>query len=147
MGVKSLDHYNLLTTRFSETLAFYGEALGMEARAPMSMGDMSNGAWIHDESGAPLVHVQRVDPHNPEQRLGQVRARLGALADGIDAQRLSGAGAIEHIAFECDDYEGLRERLSKLGLELAFNDAPQVKLRQIFVRDPNGVLLELNFRS
>ena len=30
---------------------------------------------------------------------------------------------------------------------MRFNDVPQMNLRQIFVNDPNGITLELNFRT
>jgi len=39
----------------------------------------------------------------------------------------------------------LRARLKSRGLEHRLNEVPAAGLRQIFVLDPNGVLLELNF--
>ncbi len=38
-------------------------------------------------------------------------------------------------------------RLDRLGLAYRCTGVASVGLRQVFVRDPNGVLLELNFRG
>jgi hypothetical protein len=37
-------------------------------------------------------------------------------------------------------------RFRALGMKFAEADVPSINLRQIFVHDPNGVTLELNFR-
>jgi catechol 2,3-dioxygenase-like lactoylglutathione lyase family enzyme len=52
-----------------------------------------------------------------------------------------------HVAFACRDYDAVRAKLGRHGLEMSFNDVPQIGLRQIFVNDPNGITLELNFRT
>jgi hypothetical protein len=49
------------------------------------------------------------------------------------------------VALRCSNYEGLLARLKSRGLEYELNEVPAVALRQIFVLDPNSVLLELNF--
>ena len=54
-------------------------------------------------------------------------------------------GALHHVALRCSGYEEIRGRLKGRGLEHRLNEVPAVGLRQIFVLDPNGVLLELNF--
>lgn len=38
-------------------------------------------------------------------------------------------------------------RLDRLGQEHRENHVQAIDLKQIFVRDPNGVLLELNYRK
>jgi catechol 2,3-dioxygenase-like lactoylglutathione lyase family enzyme len=75
-----------------------------------------------------------------------VRDRLGSLAGSLELSSLNGGGAIDHIAFECADYDQMRAKLQARGLKFTSNDVPMIKLRQLFVNDPNGVTLELNFR-
>jgi catechol 2,3-dioxygenase-like lactoylglutathione lyase family enzyme len=59
---------------------------------------------------------------------------------------LSGGGAIDHVAFECDDYDAMLGKIRDRGLPYRENFVPSVPLRQIFVNDPSGVTVELNFR-
>jgi hypothetical protein len=51
------------------------------------------------------------------------------------------------VVFACHDYDAVRDKLGTHGLEMSFNDVPQIGLRQIFVNDPNGITLELNFSA
>ena len=145
MGIRRLEHYNILTTDLPGTVAFYTQVLGMRhGPAPGATADIA--AWIYDEADVPVVHLQAVDGSAPETKFAEIRARLGTLADGLSASGLQGSGAIEHVAFECDDHAGLTARLLQAGAAIRTNDIPSVGLRQIFVNDPNGVTIELNFR-
>jgi hypothetical protein len=51
------------------------------------------------------------------------------------------------VAFNGDDsaYGLLRERLDRHQLRYHPHDSPPIGLRQIFLEDPNGLKLELNF--
>jgi hypothetical protein len=49
------------------------------------------------------------------------------------------------VALKCSGYEELRARLTRRGLEHRINEVTAIGLKQIFVLDPNQVLLELNF--
>ncbi len=145
MPVKKLDHYNLLTTRLDETVAFYTEVLGMRGGVS-PRGDIKKGAWIYDGTETPVVHLQAVDPADPEVKLSEVRGRLGEMAERITLESLAGSGVMEHVAFECDGYDGFIERFEAAGVYVRKNDVPAMNFRQLFVRDPNGVIIELNFR-
>jgi catechol 2,3-dioxygenase-like lactoylglutathione lyase family enzyme len=57
-----------------------------------------------------------------------------------------GSGRVHHAAFECSDYSAMRARLEAGNQIVGLSEVPQIALRQIFVRDPNGILVELNFR-
>jgi len=39
------------------------------------------------------------------------------------------------------------ERLEQLGIEASRNELDDIGLRQLFIRDPNGLMIELNFRE
>lgn len=146
MPIRKLDHYNLLTTKLDETVAFYTGILGMKGGVS-PRGDRKTGAWIYDGTDTPVVHLQAVDPAAPEVKLAEVRGRLGEMAERIGADNLAGSGVVEHIAFECDDYDGFIRRFEQAGVYLRKNDVPAMNFRQLFVRDPNGVIIELNFRE
>ncbi|MCZ4344161.1 VOC family protein [Sphingomonadaceae bacterium G21617-S1] len=131
MAVRKLEHVNIRTRRLLETIQFYQEILDMEA-TPSPGGDMTKGAWIRDTSGQAIVHLVSADV--------PLTTRLSAPA--VD----SGSGAIDHVALECDGYEDMQHRMERHGLTHRCNTIPSIGLRQIFVEDPNGVLVELNFR-
>ena len=56
-------------------------------------------------------------------------------------------GAVHHVALACSGHDGMIERLDRMGLPHRGNHVVAIDLKQIFVRDPNGVLLELNYRK
>jgi len=134
-----LDHYNLRTTRVQETIDFYTSVLGLRS------GDRPStrpGAWLYDRTDVPVVHVSGIDPTNP-QAMKELEAHLGAK----DISTLHGSGAIDHVAFEGPDYAGARAHLDRLGHAYTERDVPQLSLKQLFLTDPNGVTVELNFRQ
>lgn len=133
MGIRRIDHVNIRTPHLEATIAFYTQALGMTATPVMGMGDMSRAAWIADDSGAASIHV----------------GRAGAIYPGeseVSPVPEPGSAMVHHVAFECDDHAGMIARLEAAGADYFRNDMIDFGLRQIFARDPNGVLIELNFR-
>lgn len=130
--INGLDHVNIRVADLRATLTFYTDVLGMRCAPVPGDEDMSARAWIFSGDGRPAVHVGS-----------------GALGLGFDRSfdAKSGSGVIDHVAFDCSDYEGVRARLASQGVTARFNDVPMAGLRQIFITDPNGILIELNFRT
>lgn len=129
MQVNGLNHINIVAADLDATVQFYETVLGMKAmEIPMAPAGFA-GRWINDADGQPIVHVQA---HNPE--------RHGPLSE-----RSEGLGPLDHIAMTCADFDGMLARCKKLELEHRVNDRQFGDLRQIFVTDPDGVVLELNF--
>lgn len=122
-----LDHNNINATDLAATIAFYEDVIGL--RSGDFPGRPGQGAWLYDDSDTPVVHVVAVDPP----------------ADGRSACR--GSGAIDHMAFRCGDYDGMKARIEDRGLAFRCNDVPSIGLRQLFVDDPSGITVELNFRD
>jgi len=146
MTVRRLDHVNVLTRDLPGTIAFYEDLLEMKAR-PAPSGDIKRAAWIYDDGDLPILHVQAVDPAQPEAKFADIRKRLGELIGRLDLDRLKDTGSVEHVALECLDYDRVRKRCEDRGIEVRLNYVERNRLRQIFIRDPNGVILELNFRD
>jgi catechol 2,3-dioxygenase-like lactoylglutathione lyase family enzyme len=130
MGAVGLEHVNIVAADIAVTCAFYERLLDMEARPIPVMPDYP-GRWIYDRNDNPIIHVQVHDD-----------ARHGLLGD----ERAS-TGAIDHVALACDDFEGMKARCEAMALEYRAVELPGANFRQLFVHDPDNVLLELNFRT
>src|SRR5262249_31104850 len=55
------------------------------------------------------------------------------------------AGVVDHIAFLATDPAGFSRRLKEQGIEFQPRSLPEFDLYQIFLKDPNGLTIELNF--
>ena len=135
MAVNTIDHVNIRSAHMAETIAFYADMLEMTVSAPPSQSDMAFGAWIISDDGRSIIHV---NPWRDEDDFLGESDRIGAT--------LKGSGRIHHIALDCSGYDSVKARLEAGGHRLRFNSVPELGLRQIFVNDPNDILVELNFR-
>ena len=133
MPINTLDHVNIRTALLAETYAFYAELLGLTLSLAPGAKDTGMGAWLYDKSQRPVLHVGGVD------------VNYGDDSKGRPAKH--GSGAVHHIAFDCSGYADMLDKLEKMGLVARTNDVASIGLRQIFIEDPNGVLVELNFRA
>jgi catechol 2,3-dioxygenase-like lactoylglutathione lyase family enzyme len=130
MPVLALDHVNLRTRDPERTRAFFRDVLGMTIGPPP--GEAGHSSWVYDDSGIPIIHTGAHDsPYPSDARHPYTPA--------------NGSGSIHHVALRCADFEGMRARLAAHGLDYSEADYPSFGLRQLFVTDPDGVMLELNF--
>jgi catechol 2,3-dioxygenase-like lactoylglutathione lyase family enzyme len=134
MGVNRIDHLSIRTTRLAETRRFYVEVLGLEEgyRPPFKFG----GAWLYS-NGLAAVHVVEIDRQNP----GPVVEYLGEGA----LTEADNSGSVDHLAFTATDAPGMKARFEKLGVPYRERLVPSMNLTQLFVDDPNGITIELNF--
>ena len=56
-------------------------------------------------------------------------------------------GPVDHVAFAAQDYDEVLARLERLGVPVRANNNPGNTVRQLFLFDPNGVKIEINFRK
>ncbi|MFC3173194.1 VOC family protein [Novosphingobium bradum] len=130
MPVSGLNHVNIVTADLEATRRFYIDLLGLAEADTSFLPAGIKATWLADPAGRPIVHLQRHDP-----------ARHGA-------DRAGGpTGAIDHVAFDCEDFEAMQARCAALGLDFRAVDLGGAGFRQLFLTDPNGVKLELNFRT
>lgn len=129
MRVNALDHINVITADVDGTARFYADLLGLERRngpAPLLPAQVQ---WMYDQSGRPIVHINSIDCPRLFER---------SVVPGP-------TGALHHVALNCTGYSQMVSRLTAMGLNHQVNEVTSIGLRQIFVQDPNQVLLELNF--
>ena len=123
MAAVALNHLNIRVPQelLESVKDFYGKVLHLEpGPRPESS---SKGYWLY--AGAqPIVHLSS-------------RSELGGGAQPT--------GWIDHVAFTCRDAAATVTRLKSMGIEHRYFAAPSERLVQIFVQDPAGVRVELNF--
>ena len=132
MPLLKMEHYLVLTDDIGATRDFYCRVLGMSEgfRPQMEFP----GYWVY-LGETPCIHIGD-------------REAYAACAGGMGltvSPRADGTGPVDHIAFNGSDVEGFRQRLDTLGISYGENEIAEVGLRQIFVHDPNGIKIELNF--
>ena len=88
--------------------------------------------------GVAVVHLVGVDPDDPSG----LQQYLGG---DISAEALDGSGAFDHIAFRAKEPEILIQRLKDKGYSFRERQVPSMDLFQVFVEDPNGITVELNY--
>jgi catechol-2,3-dioxygenase len=126
MAIRFLHHFNIRSSQ-AEVLVlheFYCSVIGLipGPRPPFR----SSGFWLYAD-GVPVLHLT-VAPES--ESLPDVQNRHSA------------AG---HIAFRCSDFDGTVERLIQQGVAHSIDKIPLVNEVQIFLKDPSGVGVELNF--
>jgi len=127
-----LDHVNIVTPRMDETCAFYTALFDLERRdGPMQLPP-DQVQWLHDKAGHPIFHINA-------EGFGGVHAVAGP--------EQSPTGHINHIALACTDLADMLGRLDALDIPYRTVRFDKIGLTQVFVSDPNDVLLELGFRD
>jgi len=129
-----LDHFTLRTRKPAETVRFYTDVLGVKEgwRPPFRFP----GHWLY-QGETPIVHIITISDNENEVR-GYVGEREN---DG------PGSGSVDHIAFRCEGLDAFQDRLVELGYTFHERVVPVLDQHQLFVKDPNGVTIELVFNA
>ncbi|MBV8699875.1 VOC family protein [Bradyrhizobium sp.] len=124
MSVGVLDHFNIRTRNLADTVHFYEDVLGLEK------GPRPNfafpGAWMYSE-GKAVVHLVDIS--------------------GTSEPQKPDSGVVHHVAFASRGFDDMKQRLKAKDMRFEARQVPGGELWQIFVDDPNGVLIELNYEA
>ena len=132
MPVNALDHFLVLTDDLVKTRDFYCEILGMNEGFRPELG--FPGYWLYLGEIA-CVHIAEWETYTRH-----------SLQAGIPVSSPApGTGAADHIAFRGSNADDILQRLHQHEITYGRNDVPEAGLLQLFVTDPNGVKVELNF--
>ena len=123
-GVVSLDHVNIMTPRFDDTLRFFVDAVGLRRGATPDGDDRNpNAAWLYAGDVA-VVHLVRRE---------------------VPGSDMPEACALDHIAFRCTDMAAMEARLDRHGVGFERRIFPDYGVRQLVIHDPNNIMVELSF--
>jgi catechol 2,3-dioxygenase-like lactoylglutathione lyase family enzyme len=134
MPVTELNHYFIRANNLETTRDFYCEVLGFEEMYRPKFP--FHGYWL-GVGGKIQVHM---GPH------GIPNSELYYLGTSPDSA-VNNTGVIDHIAFLATDPQDFSERFDKIGLKALKRYLPDAQLFQMFVKDPDGLTVELNFHG
>ena len=125
VDARRMDHVNLTVRDLDVSAGFYAALLGVELK---EQGDNGKTRWCI--LGAPDRFYLCLAEYRP--------------AADFDPESLH----INHVGFVVDDIEETIRRVHELGLRLEFNDKTLdwPRSRSAYVKDPNGILIELTNR-
>jgi len=117
--IQAMNHFTVLSDDLDATRKFYGALMGLKEgpRPPFKFP----GIWYYAGKD-PILHViaGRKLPDDP-------------------------AGVLDHMAFTAHDLPATAAKLKKEGVEYDLRRQPGTEQWQLFCKDPNGAVVELDF--
>lgn len=128
MSISGLDHFNIRAKDLDGMRDFFVDVIGL------SEGDRPSfefpGYWLYAEDAGAVIHL-----------VGKDRQRGYVSGHGDDDR--DGTGVVDHLAFKGTDAPGLLARLDERGIEYRKRELPNGAAKQIFVKGPEGVVIEV----
>ena len=131
MNVARLDHFTLRTARLEDTKNFFVIMAGLRVgpRPPF----LFPGYWLYKDDVALLRLAAPSGDEALEQYLGG-RSNVPF-----------GSGAVDHIAFRCTGLSTFMQLLRYHKVAHRLRTVPELGEHQVFVTDPNSVIIEFIF--
>ncbi|SJM93283.1 VOC family protein [Crenothrix polyspora] len=124
MKVLGINHINIVLTeeQLTQEIAFYAQVLGLTPgyRAPSTR----NGAWLYSAfNEVAVIHL----------------SVIGTQED------VSGENHFHHVAFTCSGIDATLKLLTDNAITYRFEQRNAPEMTQVFIVDPVGIRVELNF--
>jgi catechol 2,3-dioxygenase-like lactoylglutathione lyase family enzyme len=129
MALQALEHFTITCADLERTRAFYRDVLGLTEGYRPNFNFA--GYWLYCGE-IPVVHLTD---------------EKGAITENRQGARGNNTGSLDHIALRGCDVKATLAHLKARGVSHRENRILDAGLHQIFVRDPNGIMIELNFHS
>ncbi len=126
MALQGLHHYTIRPADLEATKDFYVDVLGLEIgdRPPLTFP----GYWLYS-AGEPTVHL--IGPRESEA--------------GLPPRQPAATGLLDHVAFSAAGLPAMKARLAERALAYEERIVPRDRQTQLFLRDPDGIMVELNY--
>ena len=135
MPLSHIEHFLLQTADMQKTREWYVNVLGMRVGPSPDFKFPVFWLYLGDKD---VVHVTEGGGKVSENRKRYV---------GQESQATAGSGAIDHLAFRATGLREMMAHLTSLGVDFKQRQVDDQGLYQLFMFDPNGVKIELNYAS
>ena len=134
MPLSHIEHFLIAADDIEKTGEWYCRVLGMKEGPHPDFGFPVKWMYLGEQD---IVHIGPSAKNagaNQKKYLGRTSQDTGA-----------GTGALDHIAFRATGLKPMMAHLKSLGIEFNERRANGQALYQLFMYDPNGIKVELNF--
>jgi catechol 2,3-dioxygenase-like lactoylglutathione lyase family enzyme len=136
MALKTFEHVLILADDVDKTKDFYVNILGLNIGYRPDFPFKGYWLYLDENPKAACIHLaMRKQDTGQDYYIGK--------KDDVK----SGSGAIDHVAFNADDIESMKAKLEKISIEYTHRKVPGFPLEQLFIMDPDGVKVELNYAT
>ena len=136
MALKTFEHVLILADDVDKTKDFYVDILGLNIGYRPNFPFKGYWLYLDENPKAACIHLaMRKQDTGQDYYIGK--------KDDVK----SGSGAIDHVAFNADDIESMKAKLEKISIEYTHRKVPGFPLEQLFIMDPDGVKVELNYAT
>jgi catechol 2,3-dioxygenase-like lactoylglutathione lyase family enzyme len=124
MPLNALNHVTIRPADLERTKAFYCDVLGLPVgyRPPLGFP----GYWLYC-GDTPTVHLIGPRETDPSPRAA------------------GPTGLLDHIAFSCTGLAAMKANLAARGITFQERIIPRDRQTQLFLHDPDGIAVELNY--
>ncbi len=133
MALTQLEHFLIQSPNIDATRDWYVKVLGMRDGPHPDFGFPVHWLYVGD---VPVLHLTQGGKDVPEDRLRYL---------GQQSQATEGTGVIDHVAFRATGLAAMIAHLKNLGVAFKERRVDDQGLYQLFLFDPQGVKVELNF--
>ena len=136
MPLTHIEHFLVAADDIDATRDWYARVLGMKTGPHPDFGFPVHWMYVN---GVDIVHIgpsAKQAGENQKKYLGRTSQNTG-----------TGTGAIDHIAFRATGLQRMLEHLRREKITFSQRRANGEALFQLFLFDPNGVKVELNFAA
>ena len=135
MPLHHLEHFLIQTADMAATRDWYVKVLGFTEGAHPDFKFPV--CWLYI-GATDVIHITEGGANVSENRKRYL---------GQQSQAAEGTGVIDHVAFRCTGLREMMAHLANNGIEFKKRQVDDQGLFQLFLMDPNGIKVELNFAS
>lgn len=135
MPVTHLEHFLIQTADLDATRDWYVQTLGFREGPHPDFKFPVVWLYLGEQDVIHLTQGGKQVSENRKQYLGQ------------QSDATQGSGVIDHMAFRCTGLRDMMQHLKDRGVAFRTRQVDDQGLYQLFLLDPNGVKIELNYAN
>ena len=141
MKINKLDHVSISTDQLEDTKKFYCDLLGLKVGHRPKL--KSSGYWLYSGEEA-IIHLVETGSNLDREITFSDDKKIARSLGNPEINDLSETGMDDHIAMTVEESAGLVKHMQESDVKYWDRLIADRELYQVFVRDPNGVIIELN---